>query len=705
MPDESKRLIEILRDMGLISPRQLERALEEQQKTGDSVWHVLRRDASFKSLWDFLNYPMFPSGKSEKDQLKNLVIDTGVITDTQFKQALTGTTTGEADLGAMLVEKGIISENQLERAYKEMDRVGHPLWRVLINLNFIDPVTMTQILQNQITRPQDISNDEVLIDILTNTKMITEEDRLAAEQHKAESGQLMTTYLMEKGILTHAKIEQTLEKHLDIPITELNPDTIDSNVVYSLPEDYQRTNGVMPVRRDDKILFLAMINPLDSAVIGRVQFMTGLTVKPMVCTLKEHQKAMNLYFGKPSEGVAISGSAKINEKRIDDMKDLPAVQLATTIIEGAINARATDIHLEPQLPTMRVRYRIDGRLHDVMSIPEAIKQSVFSRIKIMANMDITEKRRPQDGHISMRLFGRELNMRIATVPTYLGEKMVVRLFDEANVLKGLSQLGLLESDEAKLNHLITRHNGMVLVTGPIGSGKTTTLYACLNEINILQNNIVTIEDPVEYRLPGITQIQVNPTVDLHFSEALRAVLRQDADILMVGEIRDAETAKVATWAALTGQLVLCTLHTKDSTSAITMLMNLDVQRFLVSNSLLGVVAQRLVRRICEHCKTEYRPDIEVLESLNMDPAEEVTFARGVGCEHCQQSGYSGRVGVFEILEINDEIRKMIMRGDSQEQIKAKTIEQGMTTMWQDGVAKIKQKLTTPEEVLREVTLE
>ncbi|MBN2055655.1 Flp pilus assembly complex ATPase component TadA [bacterium] len=705
MPNQApKRLAELLREMGLLSPKQLERALEEQQRTGDSMLDVLRRDVSFRSIWDLLRYPLpFPFGAAKREQLKDVLLQSGAITDEQLTAALAGDDAADEELGAMLVERGIITKNQLVRARREHQRVGQPLWRSLLNLGFVEPAMLTQLIQGQLSKPQESGKDELVMEVLVNTNLITAAQRDEAAVHKQETGKLMVTYLMGKGVISQEKVAEALEQHLQIPFAELTTQTIDANVVYVLPENFQRTNRVLPVRREDMDLYVAMVNPLDMEVINRINFMTGLTVHPMLCTGNDLDKAHDDYFRRlvESERVVRAG---FGERSIEEVAELPAVQLATTIIEGAINARATDIHLEPQLPTMRIRYRIDGRLYDVMSIPESIQQAVFSRIKIMADMDITERRRPQDGHISMRLFGRELNMRIATVPTYLGEKMVIRLFDEANVLRGMRQLGLNDEQEVQLQRLVTQPNGMILVTGPIGSGKTTSLYSFINEINVLENNIVTIEDPVEYRLPGVTQIQVNPVIGLGFASGLRAVLRQDADILMVGEIRDSETARVATWAALTGQLVFCTLHTKNAISAVTMLNNLGVEDFLIASSLLAVVGQRLVRRICPHCATPYRPDEALLASLGLPPAEELTFSRGLGCDQCQQTGYLGRVGVFEIFEPDDAVKKMITAGVASDLITQAAVAGGMRSMWNDGLDKITHHLTTPEEVLREVTL-
>ena len=393
-------------------------------------------------------------------------------------------------------------------------------------------------------------------------------------------------------------------------------------------------------------------------------------------------------------------------RRVIEVDDTAtAVQIVTAIFEGAIQARATDIHIEPQVPHMRVRYRIDGMLFDVLTVPQPLETSIISRIKVLADMNITERRLPQDGRLTFRLDEQEYNMRVATIPTAYGEKLVLRLLIKSNVLTGLKQLGLEPDDEQRLRSLIAKPQGMILVTGPIGSGKTTTLYAALNEVNILTNNIVTIEDPVEYQLTGINQVEVDTKIGLTFASGLRSILRQDADILMVGEIRDVETATVAVRAALTGQQLFSTLHTVDAPSAITTLGNFGIQPYLIASALSGVVAQRLVRRICPACRQWYTPGPAVLRHLGLKPGQwEWQFAYGSGCEACYYTGYLGRTGLFEILRVSETVRHMIMTRESEHALKTAAIREGMHTLQQSGITKIMQGVTTPQEVMREVYL-
>lgn len=406
-----------------------------------------------------------------------------------------------------------------------------------------------------------------------------------------------------------------------------------------------------------------------------------------------------------SQALVPQAPREVTRRVIEIDEAATAVQIVTTIFESAIQTRATDIHIEPQVPRMRVRYRIDGMLYDALMVPQALETSIISRIKVLADMNITERRLPQDGRLSFRFGDQIYNMRVATIPTAHGEKLVLRLLQASNVLTGLKQLGLQPDDEQALRGLIAKPQGMILVTGPIGSGKTTTLYASLNEVNILTNNIVTIEDPVEYQLAGINQVEVDPKIGLTFASGLRSMLRQDADILMVGEIRDIETALVAVRAALTGQQLFSTLHTVDAPSAITTLSNFGIQPYLIASALSGVVAQRLVRRICQECRQWYTPPLTTLRQLGLHPeARQWQFAYGVGCEACYHTGYMGRTGLFEILRLSEPLRHLIIAQASEQELKTAAMREGMHTLQQSGIAKVVQGVTTLQEVMREVYL-
>ncbi|MDR7489743.1 MAG: GspE/PulE family protein, partial [Armatimonadota bacterium] len=384
------------------------------------------------------------------------------------------------------------------------------------------------------------------------------------------------------------------------------------------------------------------------------------------------------------------------------VEDAPVVRLVNMIIEDAVRERASDIHIEPQRSGLLVRYRIDGVLHDVMKPPLNLKSPLISRVKIMADMDIAERRKPQDGRIHLRTAGRAIDLRVSTLPTVYGEKVVMRILDQSTPLIGLSHLGFHSETLSQWEAAVNKPYGMILVTGPTGSGKSTTLYGTLNTLNTLEKNIVTVEDPVEYQLPRINQVQVNPKAGLTFATGLRSILRQDPDIIMVGEIRDRETAEIAVQAALTGHLVLSTLHTNDAASAVSRLVDMGIEPFLVSSSVIAILAQRLARQICSDCKTGYSPPPDALKRLGLDTAEGVTLYRGAGCEACRHTGYKGRIGVFELLVVTDSLRELIVRRAPAAELKAQAVREGMRTLRDDGLEKVLSGVSTIDEILRVV---
>jgi len=393
--------------------------------------------------------------------------------------------------------------------------------------------------------------------------------------------------------------------------------------------------------------------------------------------------------------------------RVEELtEEAPIIKMTKVIIQQAIKERASDFHIEPGRRDVRIRYRIDGVLHEIMKVPKYVHAPLVSRLKIMSDMNIAERRVPQDGRIHVRHQKKDYDLRTSVIPTTMGEKFVARILDKTSILIGLDKLGLLPDTQAQLENLIIQPNGMLLWTGPTGSGKTTSQYAVLNKINSIEKNIITIEDPVEYQLDGISQVHVNRKAGLTFAIALKYFLRQDPDIIMVGEIRDLETSEIAIQASLTGHLVLSTLHTNDAPSSVTRLVDMGVEPFLISASVIGCVAQRLARRICENCKEPYEPRRDQLLGLGFDPdAPEnkgVTFYHGAGCDHCRQTGYVGRIGIFELMQMNQEIAELVVKHASYADIKEAAIAAGMRTMQQDGLKKVLSGVTTVEEVARVV---
>lgn len=475
-------------------------------------------------------------------------------------------------------------------------------------------------------------------------------------------------------------------------IKELNlfEQKLSPQVLRMLPEDVIRRYKVLPIKLEGNILEVAMVDPDNLEALDEMKLLTGCKISPiqasenqLVATIEKHfrveESTKQALIDMRMEGLkaAKKREGEETEEEVVRAEDQPVVKLMNSIVNGAISARASDIHLEPQDPEMRVRYRIDGVLHDVMTIPRHIEPALVSRAKIISNMDITEKRHPQDGHVTVTFQGKTFDLRVSSMPDIAGEKIVLRILDKSQMLLGLEELGLNKEEEEVIKTLISKPYGMIFVTGPTGSGKTTTLYSVLNRLNNEEVNIITVEDPVEFKLAGINQTQVNPAADITFANELRSILRQDPNIIMVGEVRDKETAEIAVQAALTGHLVLSTLHTNDAPSAVTRLIDMGIEPFLISSTVIGVVAQRLARMICKECK-------------------------GKGCNYCYNTGMKGRTGVFEIMTVTNGIKKLIQEKAPASTIKELAIKEGMKTLQMSGEEKVKQKICTKEEVGRVV---
>ncbi len=715
--------MELLKDLGFISKETLEKALTEIEKRPKSLMQILKKDVSIDALKELMSYEVpIPFAGTKRRELNELLQEIGLLSDEEIKVALQKGEQSDKEFGELLVEKGFISEYQLHYAMDESKRTGHPLWRTLINLKYVPPSKIAELYRYSLQTRASEEQDSAFADILLQTKVITKRQRTAAEKFAKGKKGTRIKYLIDKGIINPDEIPSMMEKYMNIPFVSIVIEDLDPAAVYSIPETIAREHKVIPISKNAGIIKLAMADPFKDKVINDIAFSTGAEIKPCLANDEYIEATIEHFFSEemmkkaiPQEQVAYEGIEQAVESTEEPQEpkvgyqpvtaiETSAVNLVVSIIEGGINARATDIHFEPQEKGLRIRYRIDGVLYDAMEVPDYQTSAVLSRIKVLADLNITEKRRPQDGHLSLDVGEDKFNLRVATLPTYMGEKLVLRILKEGGVLTGIKQLGLSKDSYHTLMGLISKPNGMILVTGPIGSGKTTTLYACLNELDILHTNIVTIEDPVEYRIPGITQVQVNPEIDLDFPQGLKAILRQDADVIMIGEIRTPETAMVGVWAALTGQLVFSTLHTSNAIGAITMLSNLKIERYLIANSVIGVVAQRLVRRICPNCKETYKPEPALLKGLGLDEKSDLELARGAGCSACFYTGFQGRTGLFEILVINEEFRKLILANASEEEFNKAAIDGGMITLKDDGLRKIIEHITTPEEVLKEIIL-
>ncbi|MFZ5928760.1 MAG: type II secretion system ATPase GspE [Acidobacteriota bacterium] len=536
-------------------------------------------------------------------------------------------------------------------------------------------------------------------EILTRKGLLNAEDLERALDLQRERGDKLGRILVDLGFASQRDIVLALAEQLDIPVARLDGPPLVTPETEKLSVRFLRQARAFPLRMDGGALVLAMADPLDFETLAAVRAATGLRVRPEVASETEIADALERYYGEEeSLPAALSGEDSESAAELEQLRDMaseaPVIRLVNAMIAQAVEKRASDIHIEPFEKEVKVRFRIDGVLQEQEPPPRELKAAVISRLKLMAKMNIAERRLPQDGRIKMKTLGREVDLRVSTLPTLYGESVVMRLLDRsAGDFYDLRNLGFDEHMLRRMEHFTSLPHGIFLVTGPTGSGKSTTLYSALKRINQSDKKIITIEDPVEYQMDGINQIHVNPQIGLTFAAGLRHIVRQDPDVIMVGEIRDYETAEVAIRAALTGHFVYSTLHTNDAPSAITRLTDMGVENYLICSSLVAVLAQRLVRVICPHCKA---PAGERLTPSG----EMIPVWRGQGCEKCFGTGYLGRVGIFEMMEMNDEIRRLIMSGADAAVLTGAARRHGMRPLREDGWLKVRQGLTTAEEVLR-----
>jgi len=537
----------------------------------------------------------------------------------------------------------------------------------------------------------------------------------AREKQTAGEGRL-TEILIRDQAMNEIKFLKTLGVILDIPVMDKLPvDEVDLDLVRELPIAYSKQNKLLPLYARDEKIVVAVADPLNTKPIDHLAVMMGRQMEQVLAPQEQILDAINQVYDRVSglEGTAgevlqdedlgsLSREIEETTKDVLEMMDeAPVIRLVNQVLVQAVKEHASDIHVEPFEQDVVVRFRKDGVLHEILKLPKRLHASIASRIKIMGNLNIAEKRLPQDGRIRRVVAGKEIDIRLSTVPTSFGERLVMRILDKASTVLDLEQLGLHGHYLNVVDDMIHRPHGIVLVTGPTGSGKTTTLYACLTRINTPDKNILTIEDPVEYQLNGIGQMQVNAKTNFTFASGLRASLRQDPDVILVGEIRDKETAEIAIQASLTGHLVFSTLHTNDSASAFTRLTDMGVEPFLTASSILSVIAQRLVRKVCPVCRKQYHPSNEELHALGLnDSRPGDTFYKSEGCEECLGTGYAGRVAIYEILHVDDVIRDMVMQRLDSSSLKHEAVKRGMNTLRMDGLEKFRQGLTTAEEVMR-----
>ncbi len=567
-------------------------------------------------------------------------------------------------------------------------------------------------------------------DLLVESGLITKEQLQEALEVQKQDNERLGTILVKLGYLTEEEITSFLSKQYGIPAVNLEHFEISEDVIKRIPSDIARKYMLIPITRTGSTLTVAMADPTNIYALDDIKFLTGLNVEPVVASELSIKKAIDKYYGSETQielrkvvedlegdfGDEADLEVVEDEEEIDldslvaSVEEAPVVKFVNMMLMDAVKKGASDIHVEPYEKYYRVRFRIDGVLHEVMKPPLSMKDAITSRIKIMSKLDIAEKRLPQDGRIKlkMKLEGKkkELDFRVSVLPTLFGEKIVMRILDPEKLMLDMTKLGFEQESLDKFESAIAKPYGMVLVTGPTGSGKTNTLYSAISQLNKPETNIMTAEDPVEFNLPGINQVNVRDEIGLTFAAALRSFLRQDPNIILVGEIRDFETAEIAIKAALTGHLVLSTLHTNDAPSTISRLMNMGIEPFLVATSVNLICAQRLVRRVCKNCKEEVKVPKKTLLDIGFKEEElkGLKIYKGKGCDVCNGTGYKGRVGLYEVMEVSDTIKDLILSGATALDLREQAIKEGMITLRRSGLIKIRDGVTSIEEVLRETVL-
>jgi type IV pilus assembly protein PilB len=557
--------------------------------------------------------------------------------------------------------------------------------------------------------------------------VLTPDQLKSALEVQKEKNVPLQTAIVSLGLISEEEMAQALSRQLGYPYIDLDQFEVYPDVVNLIPVEIVKKYMIMPIHRIRSFLTLAMVDPTDLEVIEDIRFRTSLSIQPVIASESGIMNAINKYYGLSSalkvkkmvEDIELAGDASVNiieeekedydvEEMVHSTEEAPIITLVNTIFVDAIKKGASDVHFEPYETTFRVRFRMDGVLHEMMNLPMKFKNPVISRVKILSNMDIAEKRLPQDGRIKMKVKlengGRkEVDMRISSLPTIFGEKIVSRILDRQMLRLDMTELGFEEESLEIFKEAIYRPWGIILVTGPTGSGKTNTLYSAVSNLNSLEKNILTAEDPVEFNIPGISQVHIKDEIGLNFPRALRSFLRQDPDIMLIGEMRDFETVDIAIKAALTGHLVFSTVHTNDAASTVMRLINMNVEPFLIADSVILIVAQRLVRRLCQKCKVSHKLPEKALIDIGFTPeeAKSVSVWKAAGCDACNNTGYKGRIGLYEVMRVDDEIREMILVRAQSREIKKKAMEKGMNTLRRSGLIKIMNGVTSVEEVLRE----
>lgn len=700
--------------------RQLEDAMQRKQHTGAKLFDILHQDVDremFGRIWSFMNKPVDEKNTEEKRTVKDVLTETGWLSTEEWEEAQAGGDEYDPIVGRILVESGVITEERLIEFVAQSKHSGQSVWRILVNRGMVSPKQIAdarKLGQERVGQRLDQSSS---MDILLKTGLVDKAKCDAALAESKKTGKNFFQAVIDLKIVGKDKLGEALAKQMEVSYADLSKCEIEPEAANLIPQQLAEQNHMMPVGFSNGSVKLAMLNPHDAAARGTFTMVTGRSPEVVLAFEKDLMDTIRRYYpaagAQPSkEGSPLTrlkerlrDSAAVQGDMVSLAENVGVVNLVASIIEGAINSRATDVHLEPQSYGLRVRYRIDGMLYDIMNLPTQLMPEVISRVKVLAGMDVTQRRASQDGHFTINVGEKVYDLRVASLPTVMGEKLALRLLNPEDVFMGFRELGLEGTQLEMMEAAIKQPYGMVLVTGPVAAGKTTTLYAALSEIDIFTQNVVTIEDPVEYQLPGINQVQVDLRVHRTFADMLRSAVRQDTNVMMVGEIRDPDTAEIAVRASLTGHLVFSTLHANDAVGAVDTLKHLGIRPFLIASSVIVVIAQRLVRRICPVCREAYEPSQKLLNAAGITPemAEGITFYRPKGCDKCHQTGYKGRSGIYEVFRLDEEIKALIIEEAPLDVIKKKARQSGMTTLMECGLSKVRAGMTTVEELLRVTT--
>ncbi|MCX7016169.1 MAG: GspE/PulE family protein [Candidatus Sumerlaeota bacterium] len=690
-----ERLAILLRESGLLTDEQWNRYVHSLRGSR-ALWEALNQDVSLGAFKDllFAEIPLPFLGRRQPIH-EALSSESVSMRPSELIAILKAFRPGVSHATGPLIQAGIIRQADIDAALKGHDSEQADPYERLVRQNVLTPEALTLFFRQAERRRAWPYRRDLILSILREENLI---DEARAQAIRAGEG---FGDLIDRILETGPPRAGAIPAELAIPSIDLTQANVDKDLARRFPASLVQGWRFLPLRRDDGTLEVAAADPMNLALGDLLWLLTGLRVRALRTDSSALDMAIRSIFGSPT---AAPGAERLSQEAAQRIVHSPStVQLVSSIIEGAIDLKATDVHLEPYLDArMRVRYRIDGRLRNILMLPADAVQPVISRIKVLANMDVVERRRPQDGHFDFHAETTRYDFRVSTLPCHLGEKIVIRVLDESRVLRGLQQIGLLDEQRRALERLCRQPYGMILVTGPTGSGKSSTLYSCISLINSLETNIVTIEDPVEYQLPGVNQVPVNEDVEMSFAHGLRAILRQDPDVIMVGEIRDFETAAIAIRAALTGRLVFSTLHTNTALGAYTALAHMGVKPYLAAGAILAVVAQRLVRKVCVPCRATAPPNADLALALWPHGGAPAQVARGQGCEACMGTGYQGRTALFEILEATPELRAAVADDPSEISLARHVPREGVISILDAGRRKIEAGETTMEEVCYQV---